>query len=543
MAQEARVTLTDLPVEILDAILENLDIPSLLALGKVSHSLSYVVLHRTVPPAILERLSSHSEFTISPDASVTLIPAVAAVVWTPKVKSITYLAERDEERHFLDDMRGLSVLLSRLAPGSLESLRVRIAFDYTNADKARLLYDSKRGDWPKVLSRLLEAAISACCNQIEISNGRLPGSIRESFSIRWRGPSIFARLWENARTRLRQYRYKPPPPTALGSKTLVFETPLFFTDYCIVRTMKDLRRASRTIQHLTISPPEDPYRSFKCDDWTWVMFAISMRLPHLTSLTLKLSSGTEMSRGSLFEFLSHHPNITFLVLDFSPRQRGVSRFVPSPEDEYPILPKLESLEARPQFIPWIVSFTARARKRGKRWQPSLTSVRILTKNIGPSDGGASLDEAILSLNTLLPPDDPDAVDSAILSQCPSLTLEMNFEAGFWIQWIRARATRSSPHAESRITDLILAFDASAGTWSPLGVNIRLVGDWLAVFPKLRHLEILGQPFSYPQMNERLCEDISDACSRSLRTLKFNDSVRGLARIPMEPLLQMLAMNQ
>ncbi|KAF9448397.1 hypothetical protein P691DRAFT_800891 [Macrolepiota fuliginosa MF-IS2] len=500
--------MNDLPVEIHDAIMDNLDVSSLFSLGKVSRTLGHIVLRRTIPPAALEHICSHSEFVIAPDAPVTLIPAVTAAVWALKITTITYVVEREQEFRFLDDMRGLAILLSQL-PGSLESLKVRIAFNYTRHQ----LQDSRKGDWPKTLGRLLGVAVSTGCNRIEMSYGPLPDLIRMGYSPPFYGPNALSRLWGNIRFRFMQINYKPLSQTTHATmKAVVFETPLFFTNSFMLRTIKNLQRVPCTIQHLTISPPAGSYRHFNCDPRTWAMFSSSVHLPHLTSLILKIASDTSvMTYDTLFEILSRHPNITFLTLDFFPWTWGVT--VPeAAKKRNSILPKLETLEAQPQLISWLLPLTTHSGKRalighGRAWRRPLKSVHILTSY--PAHVQA-LDSAILDLSVLFCSDDGTSNSSSSSPPIPviDIRLEMNVQSWYWREWIRG-------HAEYGITNLTLVVNLKADPLFFLGV--------LRGFPELECLEFLGQPFGHPTLDEELYRGITNGCPR-LKTLKFNGNV-------------------
>ncbi|KAF9453907.1 hypothetical protein P691DRAFT_790335 [Macrolepiota fuliginosa MF-IS2] len=533
MVQHPEGVLNDLPVEILDIIMQNLDIPSLLSLGKTNCVLRCVVQRNMVPPATLDRMTSYSEFVVDPGAPVTLVPAVASAAWTPKFTSIIYTAKRDEENQFLDDMRGLSALISRFDFGCLKLLRVRIAFNDTDLEKFQQLERKYKKDWREVLCRLLATAVSAGCTRIEVSNGRLPGPIRGGFGIVWYGLGLFERLRQNIESIWAQFNYNPLPPTTLGTKSLVLKTPFFLSPRFILDTVEDLQPASHTVEHLTISPPDDPSNSdFEIDDWMWTIFTASLRFPHLKSLTIKLPvHNAELRRRTLLQFLSYHPNITTLAIELGCSWEDFSTGSWRPIDEdRPILPRLEFLETQAMLIPWFVSVISRGRKqatflrllRGEKWQPPLKSIRILTNDL--VENGASLDNAFLSLNGFLPRNPTN------IPWCPFLILQINFKPGFWTEYITDNGIGGSSiaHSESRITNLTLEIDSSADAGSPLGVELSLIKDWLAVFPKLVDLEILGRPFDCSATNERLCEVIVGGCL-GLKKLRFNSTVMHLGR--------------
>ncbi|KAF9448377.1 hypothetical protein P691DRAFT_775441 [Macrolepiota fuliginosa MF-IS2] len=362
MIQEIRATLIDLPVEIFDLIVDELDSRSFLTLARVSRALGQIVLQRMVPATTIDHINFHSELIIGPGAPVTILPAVAASLWTPKITAITYSVQRNEEGHFLDDIRGLSIILFRLPPGSLKSLKVKVAFGHPRPTGRQQLDVSDRGNFQKILGRLLSVAVSIACSRIEISNGRFRIDGGYSISMQCDGSNVFSRLWDDVKFRFRQFHYRTPPPTTLGTRILILETPLFFIDGEFMRrTIKDLRRASRTIQHLTISLPHS-HDHGPSGEMMWGFFRLSVRLPHLTSLVLKSRNDTKMSWSILSEFLSHLPNVTSLTLDFSPRlgSRRTPGFID--QKRHLILPKLESLEAHPAFFPWLLPLITHIRK-------------------------------------------------------------------------------------------------------------------------------------------------------------------------------------
>lgn len=545
MTPDTRAMLSRLPVEILDVIMDSLDTPSLLALGKVTPVLCRVMLRRILGPDALEQMFSRSELMIGPGAPTMLVPAIASAPWLPKITTISYFAARDDTHHFIDDVRGLSILLSQLIPGTLEILRLEITVDQTllsmqrcGAEHPRMPNSEEKQVWVEALVQLMGGAISAGCSRIEISNGPLPGymywhnSPPRSFSD---GRSVVSRFLHGVAKPFVQY--KRPAPTTLGLKSLTFSTGLFFMDSFLSHTLELLHRASGTIQHATISPSAD--HNLECSYWTWWKLSTFMRLPHLRSLVFRMPSGTLLSQGHLLKFLSNHPNITFLTVDFYLTWTNVDEVLVSVKDDHPVLPKLEILEAWPQFISWLVPLLLHDREQGsfrtlfggQRRSPSLKSVRILTRGYVAWDKpGRSLDNAILAPNILLSRgSDSTNEDSDIMSpRYPFLVLQINFKASFWIRWLRSRAIPHNALAKSKITNLTLDIDSPADLLSDSPAPIPIIADWLAVFPSLRELVILGQPFTNQSVNERLCEAIVEKCRR-LRKLRFNDNVILLPR--------------
>jgi hypothetical protein len=116
MPQDTRTTINDLPVEILDLILENLDDCALANLAGAGHGIGFLALKRTGAFESLSHTHLGSKFFVEPRTPMVHIAAIgAAVVWYPiSIKSITYLAVRDDVHDFLDDMRNLSVLIAHL---------------------------------------------------------------------------------------------------------------------------------------------------------------------------------------------------------------------------------------------------------------------------------------------------------------------------------------------------------------------------------------------------------------------------------------------
>ncbi|KAF9448466.1 hypothetical protein P691DRAFT_800783 [Macrolepiota fuliginosa MF-IS2] len=537
MTQGTRATIHDLPIEVLDIILDGLDNRSLLALARVSRSLGQAMLWSVVPATTIHHVNSHSEFIIGPDAPAAFLPVVAVSLWTPKITAITYSVERDDEGHFLDDMRGLSAILPRLTRGLLKSLNVRIAFDYAGpARRFEQWRDTDKSDWPEVLSRLLDIATSVGCSRIEFSNGQIRPLDLEPYPFEFPDrPDAFSRFRDDIKSMFREFNHKPLSPTTPGVRALIFETPIFFTDHFLSRTVKVLQQTSPTIQSLTISFPGS--RQWIRSGWLmWSNLCLSVRFPHLSSLVLKSSEATstvDITCDALLDLLSHLPNLTSLTFDF------VLRFPLIPlRKRYPILPKLESLEAQSRFLPWLIPFTRRAWKRGPflpiaggmKWRPSPMSIRILParREMTTMDDP---DVGILCLNALFPLDrgswSPPAPDI-------SVTLEMNFAERPWVQWIIPRALkhrstassriqgRPGPLEKSRIVRLMLAVvDGSAGPQSPLpDDNFSQIIEWMGMFPKLEHLEILGQPFIQSAVNGALCAAILKGCPQ-LKSFKFN----------------------
>ncbi|KAF9448465.1 hypothetical protein P691DRAFT_759889 [Macrolepiota fuliginosa MF-IS2] len=543
MLQSARTTLTDLPFDILDVIAEILDESSLCTLAQASPILGQVVLQRVGRFGILERVSSHSELVIGPGAPVALVPALIGAFWIPSITALVYSVERNNEGHVLDDLRGISVFLSRIPYGSLQRLRVQIVFNYNRSQTCDFQrWGIPEPRWSGILERLFSAAISIGCSQIEIDGSNLGGWLfGRHYSPVFR--DAVPRLLPYMKRLFIQFHYKPPLPTAVGTRSVTFNNSPFFRGLFLNQTIKHLNRCARTIQHLAISPTNDSDLDYGCRHRTWLRFSALTYLPYLKSLSLWAPDSSQMlPQEDLFQFLARHPNITFLNIDFADSQYGDTRQPVEPtKKEYPILPKLEILTARPEYIPWLISLITRKKKSAsplslfgrKTHRHPLKSIQILTQKMIISSAGPGvrslIEAAILSLNNLLPPSDHSGSESTNIhptGHYPLFILQMNFGHPFWTHWLKEKAADvaevdpEDSGGVSRITNLTLEIDDSERPciWSP---TVHVISNWLATtFPYLQNLEIVGQPFTDAETNEQLYGAIVERCRR-LRRVRFD----------------------
>jgi hypothetical protein len=422
------------------------------------------------------------------------------------------------------------------------------------------------------LIHLVEKAISAGCTAIELYNGPLPSRIpwyrtprrteANDFTtslLQYAASSLASRI-PNILTRA------PALPACSGLKSIVFSTGLFFMDDFLDDTLELLRTVSNTLQHLTIRIPSEEHQ-LECSRWVWWKLATFLHLPLLRTLTLQvpftasiiprreqsLDISYSLDRSSivlfpqdlLFVLLAQHSCITFLTLDYllEDHHSTVSRFSRAISPRR-ILPKLEILEAWPEFILWLIplltytppsTFSQNSllpRSVGTRpWtsSSSLKSVRILTRGFSHLVRDIpTLDQAILALNTLFPVEEsPKSPKPPPQQRFSFLTIQLNFESSFWNWWIRKTIlTHLSSHArKSRVTNLTLeiipttAFASESST-----IDVYVISEWLSLaFPDLRDLTILGKPFEDAPSNEKLSHSIVFKC-RSLRRFKLNDAV-------------------
>lgn len=536
--QETQPTLVDLPVEILDLIMDNLDSRAISRLGRVCYMLGQVVVHRLVPQTTLEHMRKHSELKIGQDAPVAVIPVIARAAWFPKVTSIRYSAVRDDVHHFLDDMQNLAQVMSRFTPGSLERLELHITVKQTVESLKRCcearhrLVDSEQQVWARVLHQVFNAAALVGCTRIEFTSGPLPDRI---FWHRY--PARSPPVGQNMVSRVFQYSrpFLSPMPLLLrspvtaataGVQSVILSSTLFLMDDFIDRTIETLQHASTSIHHLTIG--SYGYQNLECTRWAWWRLSKSLFIPCLQTLVLKGPHCARLQRAYLYRLLSNHPNITSLTLDFpltyvsDSEADSVSPIAPA------ILPKLETLEAQQGAIQWLVPRLACGKEHRKSESrlgrllspPPLKSIHILINTSGDIQE-ALLDAAILSLNELFPSNDSASLGISTATTHPIIKLQMNFQDWRWTKWLRGRHLPHSLHAKSKIKSLALEINLTATTPEfGLANGISYISEWLSIFPELEELEILGKPFRDEELNERLRDAIVEACFR-LKSFRFN----------------------
>lgn len=176
--------------------------------------------------------------------------------------------------------------------------------------------------------------------------GSSPASFRSSssssaYSLKFPEPELVDSPPDiETETSLPTLAMSPPSLTRLDLQSAMMLHPLFFQ-----YTLDLIRVNSGSLQHLVLD-------YIRTSASTWKKLLKSIALPKLESFTFKLygqTVGEESLPGIVLEFLTRHPTIRELELE------GLNSTAQYPQfDSTNLLPILESLEATPRTLSWLL---------------------------------------------------------------------------------------------------------------------------------------------------------------------------------------------
>ncbi|KXN90936.1 hypothetical protein AN958_03003 [Leucoagaricus sp. SymC.cos] len=515
----------DLPVEIIEYIALYLDPPSLLSFGKVNRISNRVALTRLLGRRAANDILSSSSVSIPRFSPIELMPAISAALWLPPISHIDYSPIRHDIGTFMDDIHCLIRLISPSPPDSLETLRLRfLLFDRKEVN--RCLKELRRPSislktWLRLMSGLVDTALSKGCKTLDIGGSlfpylRIPGS----------SPGLIARVCHMVQTASRFLHHPGAASMAQSFKleSLTIGICELLSPPFLSYTLGILRKSAHTLQHLEF-----------CFSWpaitarSWANLFGSLSLPSLKTLVITGGSYFPLSPRVLRAFLSRHPSIIHLELKFTfinadSTPIGLRR---------PILPNLQTLQAWPHVVVWLLSSppSTRRHERDNIWYPSLESVTILPNiRLSTSKDLLAVTQAILSLNHVLPIHSGTKAPRPL----PHMTLRMSLFQTCWIRWIEENAENQVVNlplpallgrdlSDSKIQRMTLALDHSIHPDFLQNPGLpSSIARWLSLFSSLEELEIVPCPFTDTTKNEQLRHEIMQRCT-SLKMLKLTIS--------------------
>ncbi|KAF9452106.1 hypothetical protein P691DRAFT_805633 [Macrolepiota fuliginosa MF-IS2] len=234
--------LSELPIELLDHIITQLDDPALVSLAKTNHLFNNLALHAFF---IRNNVSGPRHgYLVSRLAPPEIIPALNAALWLTDLQSITYYLNPDF-RQMVMETRGLAALVDRLP--SVEHVDVYFgSVDYwlnelygmggtwmaimglTMEERPRL----GKERWRKAFVGLLDGVLSKGCVKLSVSGGSIFQEFYVEDEARQTAVERTFAFWPRATTLPLSGRPPTPRPPFLGKPDIVssgFSGPGFFS--------------------------------------------------------------------------------------------------------------------------------------------------------------------------------------------------------------------------------------------------------------------------------------------------------------------------
>ncbi|KAJ3502473.1 hypothetical protein NLJ89_g8872 [Agrocybe chaxingu] len=439
--QAARATLSDLPVELLDEIAQQLDNVSLIQFSLICKYTHRLGLHLFFSRNKIGNPAA-GLVSVSSTAPVETLRALRVALFVQRLRGICYTFRPHCD--IMQEMDELMCLLHRLS--SVASIQL---FNY----RQELQVDKKEyfGKW----ASLLDVAFQKGCTRLQVYTG--------SLLIPWDGKNTGLRP---ARRR------KEEPPYPLQEVTLASD--MHLQGSFLPLTLSMLRRSSWTLTTLTVYLDIVPTSFLKS-------FLRSLRLPALLDLTLvknsRDSDDCRLAFVDLSFFLSRHASIARLKLG------GAAPAKTSTEP--PKLPHLIAVAAQASYLTWILG--ARDQESFPRLQRVGSLGTSFFHHYNEAANYPPFDEVFESIRPLRNP----------------ITLTLKLENYRLEEWFLSHC--SAGQADSVISSLAcvscLEFVASYTTHLTADI-LAILPEWLALFPKLVDVQFT---FFLPDDQERLCD--------------------------------------
>jgi hypothetical protein len=540
--EDDHVSLTSLPVELLEQIIKHLDNRTLLSLSKLSRQLNHISTRTLLRINNITGPSPDSirSYLVSRLAPPELIPVLYSALWLNTPRSITFYFNPDVKR-LVFETKGLKDLIKRME-GKMEQLDLHFgSLDRWVVDRLKkkktssasqdkdseegtesILKEGLRLDkwvWKKAFEELLDCALERGTGKLTITGG---DKLREVFVDEGRegreaeemAADIAAaakaaeanadlglllgfsewvhRLFETGqlsatsqppfqpRIKRRTVAVNKWPLKEACLQTFHIQSSMLLQSLFFSTTQCILQTHAATLRDLR-------FVGAKVSSDVWQDLLSSIQLPSLETFwymidTLVVDYPT-MTVQTLQDFLTRHPTITSLTL------YGVllpSKF-PKIEDE-DILPNLTSLEAHPNFIAWILE--------NPRRLPKLTTVAITSEYTASwMDHPSSYGDFDWALSAI----------SAIPREI-KLQLKLNKE-GNLVAWVRVHVERYAEQGRSEFPKLKNVKELTVSCQCLVKFKddffLGLVPQWLGLLPCMEVLnlvettnsdEILGMEF-------------------------------------------------
>ncbi|KAF9449753.1 hypothetical protein P691DRAFT_774451 [Macrolepiota fuliginosa MF-IS2] len=368
-----RATLNDMPPEIMQQILECCDEPSRLIFGHVNWQFHSLALSQYIGPRIVEEIERSSPGTFL--ASTTERKPVQDI-WNilrtrGNIIHINYCCSRpySNNRHYLHDIRGLTILIHCMPPLSLNALRINRGLPGIPSEtiKGKVYHDTWVG--------LLEAAFAKGCKKIDIKEcnpygfgvddfqllfalfgisdpaSTLLEHLKSSFYILLSPHDLLPKLLHSFGIHTTQHAPQTLPPL----RELCAITPLFLEPPMLSYSLSIMKRHAASITHLVLERPHSTLT-------TMAMYRVlgGIHLPALESFALSGCHSPSVAPNALVKFLKNHPTISNLSFR---QYRGCEDPMSLPPQPHPPhLPELQTVVLHCAALHWLFPHLSRCPK-------------------------------------------------------------------------------------------------------------------------------------------------------------------------------------
>ncbi|KAJ3517741.1 hypothetical protein NLJ89_g298 [Agrocybe chaxingu] len=460
--QAVRVTLTDLPVELLDEIAQQLDNVSLIHFSLICKCTHQVGLHLFFSRNKIGNPTA-GWVSVSSTAPVETLWALRVSLFVQHLQGIYYSFR--PHRDIMQEVDELMCLLRRLS--SVTSIHIHavgsLFFNYRQ--EAQLGEKKLFEKW----TSLLDLALQKGCARLQVHTGSLL-TLRHGKNT---GVSPLVSAFElyipyHAKGLRPSRRRKEEPTYRLQEVTLGSD--MHLQGPFLPRTLSTLRRSSSTLTRLSVDLNTVSTAS-------WKFFLRSLLLQALLDLSLVKSShnsdNCRLEFVDLSFFLSRHPSIVYLELAGAVPAKSSSK--------PPKLPHLASVKAQVSYLTWILG------KRDQESFPRLHRVGTSLHNDNAAD---------------YPPFDKVFESIRLLRNPITLRLQLgNYRLGEWfLSHQRAGQTESVIPSLACVSCLDLV--ASYNTHLTADI-LAILPEWLGLFPKLVNVQFTS--FSSDNDQDRLSD--------------------------------------
>ncbi|KAF9440951.1 hypothetical protein P691DRAFT_739952, partial [Macrolepiota fuliginosa MF-IS2] len=364
------------------------DIPALLSLSQINHTLNHLALKRYFK--VKEIGSPTLGYIVSGVAAGRPLPALNTALWLDHLPTVVYYLDPDI-RWLFDEVRGLTRLVKRVKRN--ERLELRFMYDWWGR-KSELGYGVvtvDAGVWVRIWVGLLEAALKGGCRFLRIDGAHVlntqyaPCSVprvvpgvdaavpsagavpRVTRSSRLRSEKCLeAQVSSHPRPAVGSAKITPAPPGASfpperelspmpdeGTSfqtsspcltTLYLRSSMMLQPLFLPHTINLIRNHSSVLCHLELV-------SIRANNLVWQEFFPKLMLPALQHFTYTFSmfmGGPLITLQLLLDFFARHPTMREVKL------HGVSIRDPFPSIEPTLLPSLRHLDAHPRIVSWLL---------------------------------------------------------------------------------------------------------------------------------------------------------------------------------------------
>lgn len=467
---EGRATWADIPLEVMQQILDYCDYPSLLNLGRVNKDLNDLALRTYLGPDVIDGPNGCFP-TPSKLYGWQPIRALCLAFWIPNPTVFTYYAYHRSYSHMVHEFRCITALIRRMSEPTLERLTLSV-HNTCKLDPKIVGAKCHLEIW----SELIEAAWLKGCKKLDISetsNIGVPPNEPPSHSVLSTLPKSLLLPG------FPEFFYRPlPRARALGFEDLEMHVPSLIQPPLLSYTLQLLKRNAGSIEQLSLGSHPD---RTKAADWEGFFSGlISIKLNRLKFVTFE--DIRSLPAQTLYDFFALHTTLIEISWPFGMNVNVTEQYHPK---RVLSLPYLQNLRAGPLApIEWFF----------KNFQtPNLSHIRVPLLSLLTMPIRTSFKNIMLGLGSLR--------DVKVASR-----VVVEFGTPCDTRWMSEMEEALEDFERLHRSDVVLGykklelFGWISRSNAPQQSLIDILPRWLALFPFLEEL-------TFSLCNEDLLEDL------------------------------------